>query len=230
MELSEKQIARADDLLSEHGLVGLWGYVKVHLRQNPNQGNLKTLIQLMDYAIDASQRLERKVIPEALNVKLDDVVPVAPLVVTDERKAIPIPSLKVDVSDSNKKVEGEVMEGNYSISDHDVFKTLDGCIGRVDFLTGILLLSSVQMIVATVFNYVYVFQRGAQGYGVGDILGLCICAWPYLSLYAKRGHDRGRSGWYVFFLCLSVVGIPWLIVELFFLKGKESSKYRRRQT
>jgi hypothetical protein len=31
MELSEKQIARADDLLSEHGLVGLWGYVKVHL-------------------------------------------------------------------------------------------------------------------------------------------------------------------------------------------------------
>lgn len=40
-----------------------------------------------------------------------------------------------------------------------------------------------------------------------------------LAVYAKRWHDRGKSGWWSLILLIPYVGGLWLLVELGFLKG-----------
>ena len=51
------------------------------------------------------------------------------------------------------------------------------------------------------------------------VLGV-LSAWAVLAIFAKRAHDRGRSGWLVLLLAVPVVGWLWLLVDLFVLPGK----------
>ena len=43
--------------------------------------------------------------------------------------------------------------------------------------------------------------------------------WPYICLYAKRWHDRDKSGWWTLIMFVPIIGSIWLIVELGFLRG-----------
>ena len=52
------------------------------------------------------------------------------------------------------------------------------------------------------------------------ILGLLIL-WPAICLYAKRWHDRGKSGWWSLITFVPIIGSIWLLVELGFLRGTE---------
>lgn len=48
-----------------------------------------------------------------------------------------------------------------------------------------------------------------------------IIIWPAICLYAKRWHDRDKSGWWTLIGLVPVIGGIWMLVELGFLRGTE---------
>ena len=50
------------------------------------------------------------------------------------------------------------------------------------------------------------------------ILTLLI-VWPTICIYAKRWHDRDKSGWWTLIMFVPIIGSIWLLVELGFLRG-----------
>ncbi len=60
--------------------------------------------------------------------------------------------------------------------------------------------------------------------GTGGILGALFwlaALWPSLAIYAKRWHDRGKSGWWVLLPLVPVIGPIWTLIECGCLKGSE---------
>jgi uncharacterized membrane protein YhaH (DUF805 family) len=45
--------------------------------------------------------------------------------------------------------------------------------------------------------------------------------YPALAIYAKRWHDRGKSGWWTLIILVPLIGSIWLLVECGFLRGTE---------
>ena len=45
--------------------------------------------------------------------------------------------------------------------------------------------------------------------------------WPSICLYAKRWHDRDKSGWWSLIIFVPIIGSIWFLVELGFLRGTE---------
>ena len=45
--------------------------------------------------------------------------------------------------------------------------------------------------------------------------------YPALAIYAKRWHDRGKSGWWSMIMLVPLVGVIWFLVECGFLRGTE---------
>ena len=45
--------------------------------------------------------------------------------------------------------------------------------------------------------------------------------WPSICLYAKRWHDRDKSGWWSLIVFVPIIGSIWILVELGFLRGTE---------
>jgi len=43
--------------------------------------------------------------------------------------------------------------------------------------------------------------------------------WPWLALWIKRWHDRGKSGWWMLIVLIPIVGGLWALVECGFLRG-----------
>ena len=43
--------------------------------------------------------------------------------------------------------------------------------------------------------------------------------WPCLAIYAKRWHDRDKSGWWTLITLVPLVGSVWALVECGFLPG-----------
>jgi uncharacterized membrane protein YhaH (DUF805 family) len=50
---------------------------------------------------------------------------------------------------------------------------------------------------------------------------ILITLWPSLAIYAKRWHDRDKSGWWSLILFVPLIGAIWLLVECGFLRGTE---------
>lgn len=48
-----------------------------------------------------------------------------------------------------------------------------------------------------------------------------ITLWPSLAIYAKRWHDRNKSGWWTLIMLIPVIGAIWMLIELGFLRGTE---------
>jgi uncharacterized membrane protein YhaH (DUF805 family) len=45
--------------------------------------------------------------------------------------------------------------------------------------------------------------------------------YPSLAIYAKRWHDRGKSGWWTLICLVPLIGGIWMLVECGFLRGTE---------
>ena len=53
---------------------------------------------------------------------------------------------------------------------------------------------------------------------VSGLLGLALI-YPVIALYAKRWHDRNKSGWWSLIGLIPIIGGIWMLIELGFLKG-----------
>jgi uncharacterized membrane protein YhaH (DUF805 family) len=50
---------------------------------------------------------------------------------------------------------------------------------------------------------------------------MLLILWPSICLYAKRWHDRDKSGWWSLIGFIPIIGGIWMLVELGFLRGTE---------
>ena len=98
-----------------------------------------------------------------------------------------------------------------------LFTSLEGRIGRQSFWMGVIAFAVVA-IIATVLDMV-IGTRMSNGLGVIGLIVDIVFIYPAIMLYAKRWHDRGKSGWWTLIGLVPIIGGIWLLVELGFLKG-----------
>lgn len=100
-----------------------------------------------------------------------------------------------------------------------LFTSLEGRIGRKSYWMGVLAMLAATVIAALVDSIIGTMRDN----GVGIISGLVSLAEIYASimLYAKRWHDRGKSGWWTLIILVPVIGVLWMLIELGFLRGTE---------
>jgi uncharacterized membrane protein YhaH (DUF805 family) len=51
------------------------------------------------------------------------------------------------------------------------------------------------------------------------LVAFVVVAYAQLAVYAKRFHDRGKSGWWVLIALVPVIGFVWILIELGMLPG-----------
>ena len=106
-----------------------------------------------------------------------------------------------------------------------LFTSFNGRINRAKFWAGVgvLILASI---VASILDAILGFNLGQSGMGVlGALVGLASIFFA-IALYAKRWHDRGKSGWWTLIGLVPFIGAVWILVELGILEGdRGSNKY-----
>jgi uncharacterized membrane protein YhaH (DUF805 family) len=50
---------------------------------------------------------------------------------------------------------------------------------------------------------------------------ILLTIWPSICIYAKRWHDRDKSGWWSLIGLIPIIGGIWMLVECGFLRGTE---------
>ena len=119
--------------------------------------------------------------------------------------------------------------------DMSMFTSFEGRINRQKWWLGLLALVILQWIIYFVIGLIF---GGAMMAGIDPdnpeaamqsmrviaiplVILTLVFLWPTLALYAKRWHDRGKSGWWTLIMLVPLVGPIWLLVECGFLRGTE---------
>lgn len=117
--------------------------------------------------------------------------------------------------------------------------SFDGRINRQPFWIGLIVLWIVQMIAYFILMMIFganmpatdpnmtpeqaaaAAQQAMSGVMIPLIILMLLFIWPSLALYAKRWHDRNKSGWWTLIGLVPIIGGFWLLIELGFLRGTE---------
>ena len=100
-----------------------------------------------------------------------------------------------------------------------LFTSLEGRIGRQSYWMGVIAMTVIT-IAAALIDLV-LGTAGENGYGIVSIIAALALIYPAIVLYAKRWHDRGKSGWWTLIAFVPIIGGLWLLIELGFLKGTD---------
>ena len=102
--------------------------------------------------------------------------------------------------------------------------SFEGRINRAKFWAGVGVMIAIS-IALNLIDSVLGLQFG-QGLGVLSTIFVLISIYLALALYAKRWHDRDKSGWWSLIALIPIIGAVWLIVELGILEGtRGANKY-----
>lgn len=99
--------------------------------------------------------------------------------------------------------------------------SFNGRINRAKFWAGIgvfILIGIVALILDAILGTRFNTGSGAQVGIISSLAGLASIYFA-IALYAKRWHDRDKSGWWTLIGLVPVIGGIWLLVELGFLEG-----------
>ncbi|MBN9218010.1 MAG: DUF805 domain-containing protein [Mesorhizobium sp.] len=99
--------------------------------------------------------------------------------------------------------------------------SFDGRINRAKFWAGIgifIVIGIVAFILDSILGTRFTTASGAQVGIIGIFVALASIYFA-LALYAKRWHDRNKSGWWTLIGLVPVIGGIWLLVELGILQG-----------
>ncbi len=125
------------------------------------------------------------------------------------------------------------------------FTSLDGRIPRKTFWLAVLVMVVIswilQFIVFAIFGgsamtavdpnmtpeaQAAAMQQALSGMWLPLGIVVLLTLWPSICIYAKRWHDRNKSGWWSLIMFVPIIGGIWLLVELGFLRGTEGpNKY-----
>lgn len=112
----------------------------------------------------------------------------------------------------------------------NLFLSLDGRINRAKFWLGAVILLVAQWIFMLVAGLLFgggMMDAGdpSQPPSMAALLPLLIIIllflWPSICLYAKRWHDRDKSGWWTLIILVPIVGSIWMLVECGLLAGTD---------
>lgn len=99
--------------------------------------------------------------------------------------------------------------------------SFDGRINRAKFWAGIgvfIAIGVVAMIIDSLLGTKINLGGGGELGIVSGIVSL-VSIYFAIALYAKRWHDRDKSGWWTLIMFVPIIGGIWLIVELGILEG-----------
>lgn len=99
--------------------------------------------------------------------------------------------------------------------------SFDGRINRAKFWAGIgvfIVIGIVAFILDSILGTRITLGSGGQ-IGIIGILFALASIYFAIALYAKRWHDRNKSGWWTLIGLVPVIGGIWLLVELGILQG-----------
>jgi uncharacterized membrane protein YhaH (DUF805 family) len=120
-----------------------------------------------------------------------------------------------------------------------LFTSLEGRIPRKWFWLGLLVMMIITWILEFILFAIFGVSMGAmdpnatpeaQAAAASAMLGkmilplgilILLTLWPSICIYAKRWHDRDKSGWWSLILFIPIIGSIWILVELGFLRGTE---------
>ncbi|MGI9462782.1 MAG: DUF805 domain-containing protein [Aestuariivirgaceae bacterium] len=108
-----------------------------------------------------------------------------------------------------------------------LFFSLDGRINRAKFWAGIVILLVAQWVLMIVVGMVMgesmMSADPAQPPSAAAVVPVLILVllflWPSICVYAKRWHDRNKSGWWTLIALVPIVGGIWLLIECGLLHG-----------
>ena len=99
-----------------------------------------------------------------------------------------------------------------------LFTSFDGRINRGKFWAGFGVLLAAAILAMVVDNLLgTTFMNLPYGW-VYVLVGL-VSLYFAIALYAKRWHDRDKSGWWTLILLIPVIGFVWWLVECGILEG-----------
>ena len=100
-----------------------------------------------------------------------------------------------------------------------LFTSLEGRIGRKSYWMGAVAIA----VIVFLAELIDMILGTASQNGAGIVTAIAVLAliYPAIVLYAKRWHDRGKSGWWTLIGLVPVIGGIWMLVELGFLKGTD---------
>lgn len=118
----------------------------------------------------------------------------------------------------------------------NIFLSFEGRIGRKPFWLAIVAMIIVTWVLEFILFGIFGVsltpdptlapdaQAAAMAANMGRMwpaLGLLtlITLWPNLAIYAKRWHDRDKSGWWTLIILVPLIGALWALIECGFLSG-----------
>ena len=110
------------------------------------------------------------------------------------------------------------------------FTSFKGRIPRMTFWLSLLVMMIIQWVLFALFGGLSIMGMDFNDPAAAEqmmakmlplYLIILVFLWPTLAIYAKRWHDRNKSGWWTLILFVPLIGSIWLIVECGFLRGTE---------
>jgi uncharacterized membrane protein YhaH (DUF805 family) len=120
-----------------------------------------------------------------------------------------------------------------------LFTSLEGRIPRKWFWLGLLVLMIITWILEFILFAIFGVSMStmdpaatpeAQAAAASEMMGkmmlplgilILLTLWPSICIYAKRWHDRDKSGWWSLIMFIPIIGGIWMLVELGFLRGTD---------
>ncbi len=103
-----------------------------------------------------------------------------------------------------------------------LFTSFEGRINRAKFWAGIGVLIAVS-IVASILDAILGLQISDSGFGILGAIFAIGSIYFALALYAKRWHDRDKSGWWSLIGLVPIIGGLWMLIELGILEGNRGA-------
>lgn len=98
-----------------------------------------------------------------------------------------------------------------------LFTSFEGRINRGKFWAGVGVLIAVGVVAQIIDALLGTMNE--SGFGVVSVIVMLASIYPAIALYAKRWHDRDKSGWWSLIMLVPLIGAIWLLVELGILEG-----------
>ncbi len=103
-----------------------------------------------------------------------------------------------------------------------LFTSFEGRINRAKFWAGvgvILAVSIVAQLLDALLGLIIISTPEGGNVGLLTIVVSLLSIYVGIALYAKRWHDRNKSGWWTLIALVPVIGAIWIIVECGILEG-----------
>ena len=97
----------------------------------------------------------------------------------------------------------------------EILFSFEGRIPRRTFW-GVLIVMNV---IASLLNWVIETNLGADTALIVSIALALPLMWISFAIYAKRWHDRDKSGWMTLIVFIPIVGAIWMLISCGFLRG-----------